>query len=206
MNEAATFPPSSRRATVGPRFAAEHADLEAWIDETPRHATVKDMYIDSFLMIVERCCAQRPTDKRYFSFKDYPLRDLMRMTVDSVAVIYPDISPKEGLVRIGRHAYPTLASKTIDKVSFSVAGRSWGRTLNLCQKAWEVSIRPGTVHLAELTDTSARFELRQIWNFTDTYQVGIFEGMMESFGMRGSVHAEPKGRRSDADIVLNWKA
>lgn len=187
------------------RFSAELAELESWIEETPRHATVKGMYVDSFLTIVERCGAPRPTDKRFFSFKDYPLRDLMRMTLDTVTIIYPDTSPKEGLVRIGRHVYPTLASTTIGKVLFSVAGRSWERTLNLCEKAWEVSIRPGTTRLVELRGQSALIELRQIWNFTDTYQVGIFQGAMESFGLRGTVRPETKGRRCDVDLHLSWE-
>lgn len=180
------------------------AELEAWIEETPRTATVKGMYVDSFLGIVERCGAPRPSDKRFFTFKDYPLRDCMRMTLDSVCIIYPDISPREGLIRIGRHVYPTLASTTIGKVLFSVAGRSWERTLNLCRKAWEVSISPGSATLADMTNQSARVELRSIWNFTDTYQVGVMEGAMESFGVRGKIRAVTLSRRCDVDLLLEW--
>ncbi|HSC89865.1 MAG TPA: DUF2378 family protein [Polyangiaceae bacterium] len=203
------LPTSNRPTTHGSRrsgsFAADLADLESWIEETPRTATVKGMYMDSFLSIVERCGAPRPTDKRFFTFKDYPLRDCMRMTLDSVCIIYPDISPREGLIRIGRHVYPTLSNTTIGKVLFSVAGRSWERTLNLCRKAWEVSITPGSASLIDLTERSAKVELRSIWNFTDTYQVGVMEGAMESFGVRGTVRPITQGRRCDVDLLLEWE-
>jgi uncharacterized protein (TIGR02265 family) len=187
------------------RFAAEHAVLEAWIEETPQNATVKGMYVDSLLSMLERTGAPRVTDKRYFSFKEYPLRDAMRIMVDTVAVMYPNSPPREGLVRVGRQVFPTLAASTVGKVLFSVAGRSWERSLKLTSKAYEVSITPGTAALAELTDRSARIELRSIWNFADTYQVGVMQGAMETLGVRGSVRAVMLGRRCDVDLILEWE-
>lgn len=106
---------------------------------------------------------------------------------------------------MGRHAYPTLVSTTIGKVIFSVAGRSWERSLNLVQKAWEVSLKPGSNRLAEFRPGYARLELRQVWNFTDTYQVGIFEGALETFGLRGTVQAQSKGRICDVDLHIEWE-
>ncbi len=187
------------------RFASEHALLEAWIEETPRTATVKGMYVDSLLSMVERTGAPRLTEKRYFPFKDYPLRDAMRIMLDSAAVMYPTNSPRDGLVRLGRQVFPTLTASTVGKVLFSVAGRSWERSLKLTSKAYEVSITPGTGALAELTDRSARIELRSIWNFADTYQVGVMQGAMESLGVRGTVHAVMLGRRCDVDLILEWE-
>src|SRR6185369_8606397 len=153
--------------STGPQFAADKAELEDWISETPPEAAVKGMYVEALLSLLKRRGAAMPTDKRYFSFKDYPLRELMRLMVDAVEVLHPDVSPREGMIALGRLAFPTFTSTTIGKVIFSVAGNSWVRALNLVTKAYEVSIRPGTASVAEITETSARVELREIWNFGD---------------------------------------
>jgi len=191
--------------STGPQFAGERAELMDWISETPPEATVKGMYVEALLTLRKRRGAALPTDKRYFSFKDYPLRELMMLMVDAVAVLYPEVSPHEGMTALGRLAFPTFTSTTIGKVIFSVAGNSWVRALNLVTKAYEVSIRPGTASVAEVTDTSARVELRDIWNFGNSYQVGVFEGAMKHFGVRGSVQAVRVGRQCDVDLIMHWE-
>ena len=191
--------------STGPQFATDKAELEDWIKETPPEATVKGMYVDTLLSMLKGRGAALPTDKRYFSFKDYPLRELMRLMVDAVDVLYPDISPREGMIALGSLAFPTFTSTTIGKVIFSVAGNSWLRALNLVTKAYEVSIRPGTATVMDLTETSARVELREIWNFGNSYQVGVFEGGMKHFGVRGSVQAVRVRRRCDVDLIMRWE-
>lgn len=191
--------------STAPQFATEKDELEDWISETPADATVKGMYVDTLLSMLKRRGAALPTDKRYFSFKDYPLRELMRLMVDAVEVLYPDNSPREGMIALGRLAFPTLTSTTIGKVIFSVAGNSWVRALNLVTKAYEVSLRPGTASVVDMTEARARVELREIWNFGNSYQVGVFEGAMKHFGVRGSVQAVRVGRRCDVDLIMHWE-
>ena len=64
---------------------------------------------------------------------------------------------------------------------------------------------PGTASVAEVTETSARVELREIWNFGNSYQVGVFEGAMKHFGVRGSVQGVRVGRRCDVDLIMHWE-
>lgn len=207
MTDAIPDPAAALASDTGEsRFAADKAELEEWIRETPSDATVKGMYVETLLSTLKRRGAARPNDKRYFAFKDYPLQELMRLMLEAVDVLYPDISPPEGMIALGRLAFPTLTSTTIGKVIFSVAGNSWVRALNLVSKAYEVSIKPGSASVAELTETSARVELRELWNFGPTYQVGVFEGAMAHFGVRGSVQAVTVGRRCDVDLLMRWDA
>ncbi|HYQ04482.1 MAG TPA: DUF2378 family protein [Polyangiaceae bacterium] len=186
-------------------FDTEKAELEAWISETPPEASVKGMYVETLLTMLKRRAVRSPTDKRYFAFKDYPLSELMRLMVDAIGVLYPELSPREGMIALGRLAFPTLTSTTIGKVIFSVAGSSWVRALNLVTKAYEVSIKPGTATVQDLTESSARVELREIWNFGNSYQVGVFEGAMKGFGVRGTVQAVTVGRRCDVDLIMQWE-
>jgi uncharacterized protein (TIGR02265 family) len=129
----------------------------------------------------------------------------MRLMLDATRVLYPQASPREGMIALGRLAFPTLVSTTVGKVIFSVAGSSWVRALNLVTKAYEVSIKPGTASVQALTEASARIELREIWNFGDSYQVGVFEGAMKHFGVQGSVRPVRVGRRCDVDLIVQWK-
>lgn len=104
----------------------------------------------------------------------------------------------------GGWQFPTLVSTTVGKVIFSIAGNNWVRALSLVAKAYEISVRPGTASVQALTETSARVELREIWNFGNSYQVGVFEGAMDHFGVRGSVQAVTVGQRCDVDLNIHW--
>ena len=46
--------------------------------------------------------------------------------------------------------------------------------------------------------------LRDVWNFGDTYQVGVIEGAMQSFLIEGTVEARLLGRPCDVDLLLHW--
>lgn len=202
MNHPSTKAPSAR---PGSSYERELAELYAWIEATPSSATVKGMYIDSVLTIASRSGVQPAIERRYFTFKDYPLRDMMRLVLELVPRLYPHATPREGVRELGRAAFPTLSRTTIGKVLFSVAGPSFEQTLALARKAWEVSLRPGTATLVRVAPGRATIEMRDVWNFTDCYQVGIFEGVLNVFGLRGRVWCEQLGRLCDANIHLEWE-
>lgn len=47
--------------------------------------------------------------------------------------------------------------------------------------------------------------LRDIWNFADCYQAGVFEGAMESFRVVGTVRVETLERPCDVNLHLEWE-
>ena len=174
------------------------------ISETPAHATVKGMYIDSFLQTLEQKRIPRPTSDRFVSFKDYPLQRYMTMLLEACPTLYPHCSIREGLKRQGRLVYPTLASSTVGKIMFAIAGRSWQAALPLASRAWEISLNPGSATLSEVTKNSAILSLRDVYHFADCFQVGIMEGAMETFLVTGTVTPRPMGRLCDVDLLLQW--
>jgi uncharacterized protein (TIGR02265 family) len=186
------------------RFAKESKDLEDWISEVPKGATVKGMYLSSMMASLDRGGYARPTKDKFVPFKDYPLTAYMRLMLDASALAWPNLPPREGLRSLGQGAYPTLAESMVGRVIFSVAGRSWKAALPLTEKAYGVSLSPGSAKLAHLTDHSAVLELRDIWNFADSYQVGVMEGAMVAFGVEGTVTARRRDRKCDVDLQLRW--
>jgi len=188
-----------------PNSASERREFENRILATPEHATVKGMYIESFLRTFDQRNLSRPSAQRYVTFKDYSLRDYMRMLLDACPVLYPGCSLREGLKRQGRLVYPTLLDSTVGKVIFAIAGRNWQMALPLASRGWEISLKPGSAQLFDVTAKSAVLALRDIYNFADTYQVGIMEGAMETFLIDGTVVPRPLKRVCDVDLVMNWK-
>lgn len=188
------------------RFRVEYTELDEWIEETPATATLKGMFVDSFLKSVEKAGYQRPTTTRFISFKDYSLRDFMRMLVDAACATSPNLPPREGLRLLGQNVYPTLAGTTIGGVLFSVAGRNFKTALTVARKAYEISLSPGSAEVVDLAEGSATVQLRDIWNFADSYQVGVMEGAMAAYGVKGTVAVRAGRRRCDADLLLTWRA
>lgn len=183
--------------------AARTAGLRALVRSTPAQCTVKGMFVESVLSVAERAGARRPTQRRYLAFKDYPLTELMYLMLECTGAAFPSLTPEDGLRRLGALGFLTFAESLAGKVLFSFAGGDWKAALRLTPKAYELSLRPGRAELVELGAASARIELRQVYNFGATYQVGVFEGAMQHYGVQGSVVAIARGP-GDTDIHIEW--
>jgi len=186
-------------------FAKEHEELKWLISQTPQAATVKGMFLTSFLESLDKGNFKRPTDARFVSFKDYPLRQFMELMLVAVGTAWPDMPPRAALRRLGQGAYPTLADSVVGRVLFSVAGRSFGTALQLTEKAYKLSLNPGIARLVDLKEKTAVLELRDIWNFADCYQVGVMEGAMVAYKVKGEVRAQKLSRPCDVDLHLRWE-
>lgn len=162
------------------------------------------MFIESCLKSLERSGMKRDTSARYLSFKDYPLVDLMHLLLEATVQLYPGLSPQEGLRHLGRLVYPTLVNSTVGKVMFSLAGNRFEDALPLTRRAYEISLKPGSVRLVNQSPGRVTVMLRDIWNFADCYQAGVFEGAMESFLVEGTVQVVRMKRDCDVDLHLNW--
>ena len=195
---------ATRLETAHRKYQSEYSTLEKWISEVPTGATVKGMYLSSMLASLDRGGYSRPTNQKFVPFKDYPMTLFMQMTLDAVALAWPDLPPREGLRSLGQSAYPTLAESMVGRVIFSVAGRNWEAALPLTERAYSVSVSPGKAKLVSLSESEATLEMRDIWNYADSYQVGVMEGAMVAYGVEGTVTPHPKGRKCDIDLHLRW--
>jgi uncharacterized protein (TIGR02265 family) len=177
----------------GPRFTLPdwHAPLDAaaQIALTPEKATVKGLYFHDVVNIASPYGTVEKARPRYLPFLDYPLREFMELLVAAAGIVYPREPIRNGLRRLGRHAYPTLGETLIGRALFGVAGEDFGLILSLASRAYSLSLSPGEVTLAERESGHAILTLREIWNFPDAYQVGVFEGALIATGLRGEVRS-----------------
>jgi len=171
----------------------------------PASSTVKGMFINTFLETLDAVHCPRPTRDRFFAFRDYPLTRFMAMMLDTVPLAWPSDAPSQGLRRLGQTAFHALASSMAGRVLFAVAGSDWHTLLSLAGRAYELSLSHARVAVHEVGEHEAVVELRQVWNFADSYQVGVMEAALEAYGKQGVVRVEKLGRCCDVNLHLAWE-
>lgn len=182
----------------------ELGELHRWIEETPTSCTVKGMYIVGVLQALENRGIEPREPMRVQQFKDYPLTQYMELLLDAALTLYPESAPKEGLRRLGQLAVPTFSHSIVGAVIMSTVGRSWEMCLKMVSRGYELSLKPGKAVVADMTSTTALVQLRGVWNFGDSYQVGVLEGLMHSCDMIGQVTVQVISR-ADTDLRLEWE-
>lgn len=187
----------------GARAPRELRELLEHIDQTPRDHIVKGMYVGGILdtLKAHKVSHQRASVQ---AFKDYPLRDYMELLLDAALTLYPRQGAAEGLRNLGRLAIPTFANSIVGSVVMGTVGRSWEFGLKCVAKGYEVSLRPGKCTVVSLGSGRVTVQLRSVWNFGTSYQVGVIEGLMEWCQVSGSITPTALSR-CDVDLNVDWE-
>jgi uncharacterized protein (TIGR02265 family) len=127
----------------------------------------------------------------------------MELELFSAITIHPDSTVAEGLQRLGRLVIPTFAESLAGRVMMTVARCSWEAALGGLARGYALSLHPGEARVTDVRRGHARVELRGIWSFGDTFQVGVIEGLMRWCEINGRAVAS-KLSRSNTDITLDW--
>ncbi len=181
-------------------FAAP-IDLEARIAETPETATAKGMFFEPLARSGRQWAI--PCEARYVPFRDYPLRDYMRLLVAYGGKRYPDVPIREAMRRIGWEAFPALMSSVAGRVLYTFAGRDVRAALRLAPEAYKHSIKPGSVTMRVNTPSQVVLEYRDVWNLAECYQVGVIEGGCRAFGAEARISLRVHSSAS-IDMLVRW--
>lgn len=181
----------------------EPLDADERIARAPEDGSVRGL----FLQIVADELAARgkpPLGARQYSgFARYPLREYMKLVVAAAPLLHPGLPLREGLRRIGRAVYPAFKDTMAGSAIFAFAGRDFARVAGLAQKAYGVAVAPGEVSVREPGPRHVVVELRQIYNFPDCLQVGVWEGAMGVCGAEGQVQIKVHSV-CDVDFEIQW--
>ena len=157
-------------------------DLSSYLANTPVHATCKGLFFQDVLAVVKAAApamtAQRLPQlaQRYAAFKDYPLRDHMELTSKVAGILYPDVSTREGLRRLGWLVYPGFAESLVGKVIFTMFGHDLDRVYELGPRSFPASMSHGRAESVRMGERHWRITFREIYGFLDCYYVGVLEG------------------------------
>ncbi len=179
-------------------------ELEARIAALPANATVKGMFLSSISDLVEERAGQRPGRKRYVAFANYPLREMIELLPKAAELAYPGRPVREGMRRLGRMAYPTFASSTVGRVVMSIAGEDPRAALHAAPKAYRLVGNTGAARVLDTGDGEAILELRGVWGWPESYNVGVHEGALDALGVDGEVKVRVMSL-CDADLLIRWR-
>ncbi len=193
-------PETSTAGFVSPDWGAQE-DTTARLKQMPPDANAKGMFLWSVAETMAQWSGKKAPN--YIRFKDYPIREFVELAVETVRVAFPRVPLKEGLRRLGQQVYPMFKATLVGGTIFGIAARDWPSTLALIPRAYPISIQPGTADLIEVGERQAIIQLRQVWSFPDSYQVGVFEGTMHALGVNGTVKLRNVSL-CDADLLLSW--
>ncbi len=190
-------------AFVRPRWDAP-LELETLRATVPPTATVKGMFFTGPLELAARTGRPVATTKRYVLFKDYPLTEHLDVLAESAAAIYPREPPREGLRRLGRAAFSVFADSLVGKTVLGIAGRDFDAALRLVTRAYKTIGPVGTGEVTETNAEGAVLRLRDIWNFPDSYHLGVFEGAMDHYERPGEILVRVHGP-AEVDLKIVYR-
>jgi len=177
-------------------------DLPEQIARLPEDASIRGMFLQVMVDAAEKRSGVRPGRGDYIPFKEYPAREGLELCAESASLAYPEVSPREGVRRLGQLMYAAFCESHIGSVMTSFGG-DFEDVLHMVPKVYEVSMNGASAELLELSESRAIVALRGAWVFPDVYQVGCFEGFLEAFQKSGRVLVRVRSM-CDVDLMLEW--
>jgi uncharacterized protein (TIGR02265 family) len=162
-------------------------DFDERIAAIPPGANARGMFFQFLVDALEPRVAAQIEAPRFIAFKSYPLRDYVTLLARASRAAFPSLPAAEAVRRLGRSVYPSYARTLTGTAVFAIAGRNYARVIELCPRAYEIGMTPGSVKVRSITPGHAIVELRQIWNVPEFHQVGVWEGGMEVCGVTGTI-------------------
>jgi len=163
-------------------------DAEAIARGIPSSYQVKGMFFarlvdqlgaDGFAR-VEPELASPPRFGRFVPFSDYPQADYVRISTATAQKLYPNVSLREGMRRLGRDDFNVLATSTIGKITLAAVGDA--RSVLLKAPFIYEKLSPGWRVTGEaLDDSTVRIEFTPVYG-TWEYTLGQLEGVVLNFG------------------------
>ncbi len=178
-------------------------DVEAELRAIPASATISGMFIAPLAVEARRLGLTLPSAReRYMAYRFYPLAEHARMLVETCERVFPHMSLRQALRKLGRGAPKALVTSTLGKVVFAGA-EGVVDVIDALAKAYPLNARPSKVALIERGVHRAIVSLDDVHYFLDSHHVGAFEGALRYAGVEGRVLLRLRGKAS-ADLLLEW--
>lgn len=178
-------------------------DLPAALDAIPPDAKIAGMFVEPLVAEARRIGAKLPSAReRYTTFAFYPLRHHATVLVEACAAVFPRLSQREALRKLGRGAPRALLASTLGRVTLgSVEGVH--EMLLALLKTYPINLPSSRTEVLEATRTGAIVRLESVPFFLDSHHVGVLEGTLRHAGVNGRVEVCVHSP-SDADFRCTW--
>lgn len=186
-----------------PKWDAPY-DVEAEIMAAPEDATVRGMFFDFTIERTERTTGERIDYTSRIAFGKYSMREYMRLVARAAAMMYPAVSKREGIRRLGQVVFEDFCETMVGRAIFSVGGRNLERLCTLAPKAYEVSYEPARVQTSLRGPQHAHVILAPMYVFPETFHVGAWEGAGKFCGVEAVVRVQ-KIRPGFCEYDIRWR-
>jgi uncharacterized protein (TIGR02265 family) len=192
-----------------PRFDAD-LDVDAYLARVPSDACCKGMFFGD-LLSAARSVSEHATvevmrelgSRRYIAFKDYPLREHMKLSSRLVPRLFPAVPTREGMRRLGWLVYPLFKESLIGRVVFGVLGHDLDQVMKVGPRSFELSLTRGRAKAERLGEGHYRYHFEEIYGFLDSYYVGVLEGVFRSHDVPCEVRIALR-TPSDGAMDIRW--
>lgn len=187
----------------------QEPDWRAPLDEAavlraiPPTATMTGMFLDAVAKL-GRDKGHPPSSARarYTPFHTYPLVEHCQILVEVARAIHPKVPLRESLRRLGKGAPYVLMKSTVGRVVLgSVDGPH--AILEAMARSYMLHMRPGSLAVEPRGECAAVVRMNEIYNFLDSHNVGVFEGVLAYAKVEGRVRIRRKTATS-AELWCEW--
>jgi uncharacterized protein (TIGR02265 family) len=178
-------------------------DVAAVVRGIPPSASVAGKFLEAVAERARRKGQVLPSAReKYLPFRFYPVRELAQLIVEASNRLYPELSTRRALRRLGYGAPGALVESTIGKI---VLGSASGvrDVLSGMAKAYPLHLRPCTVEVREVAKGRLIIRMEEILYFLDSHHVGVFESAMRFASIEGKVQICSYSPTS-ADLLCTW--
>jgi uncharacterized protein (TIGR02265 family) len=194
---------------TGPTLTHE-VDVDGYLSACPAQATTRGTFFRFLRDAIEEQVGADPrlleglANTEWTAFRKYPLRDFMQLSVNVARIVHAGEAISEGLRRVGRLAFPSLAATMAGRVVLFAFGERLENVIMALPKAYAVSV-PGTrIETTELGPQRYRITMRSVHNFVDTYHLGVLEGAVLAMGQQPRIDVQVGDRPCDAVFEGGW--
>ncbi|MET0387491.1 MAG: DUF2378 family protein [Polyangiales bacterium] len=179
-------------------------DIERELESIPPSAQIRGMFLIPLVQETRRAhVGTMPKVRdRYVPFQFYPLREHARLLVETCIQVYPKLSLRQALRKLGRGAPSAFVASTLGRVVMHPNMSIFEITSGLA-RGYELSLKPGTAFVEQVNDNALDVTLIDIHYFIDTHHVGAFEGAMSFGGKKGRVRIQ-RVSAAQAVLRLEW--
>lgn len=148
---------------------------KAYVLRTLPQGTLKGFFISEMLQRAEAQKIPRPTDKKFISFKDYPLQEAFELFLELIPKLYPNLPPREAYRQNGHRSYGAFLNSLLGRTMIGSLV-SINLQVKLIPKVYSLVSSYGKVSLIQPAENSAIVSFEGFPDLIDCADFGTLEG------------------------------
>jgi uncharacterized protein (TIGR02265 family) len=196
-------------AFSGPKLTHD-VDVDRYLRACPPSATTQGTYFRYLRDSIEAAFGANPRlvegleTTEWVAFRKYPMRDFMLLSINAARIAYAGEALSEGLRRLGWLAFQSFSATMAGRVVLFAFGERLENVIWALPKAYAVSVPGAVIETEELGPRRYRITMKNLYNFVDTYHLGVLEGAVLAMGFQPAINVTVGEKLCDAVFEGGW--